>query len=63
MASEQGGQIGLFELACLGVAAHNFAASEWARGHGGARGGMVASDLLDAIPQAVQMLRATGDPV
>jgi len=61
MAKEQGGQIGLFELACLGVAAHNFAASEWARGRGGARGGMLASDLLEAIPQAVQMLRVGND--
>lgn len=61
LAGEQESRIGLFELACLGVAAHNLAATEWAKGHGGARGGMLASDLLGTIPQAVQLLRAAGE--
>lgn len=58
VASEQEGRIGLFELACLGVAAHNLAAVEWSRGHNGARGGMLASDLLSTLPLAVQLLRS-----
>jgi NAD(P)H-hydrate epimerase len=52
------GGIGLFELACLGVAAHNMAALAWSQGHSGARGGMIASDLLNHLPESVQMLRS-----
>lgn len=62
VASEQNSRIGLFELACLGVAAHNLAAVEWSRAHNGARGGMLASDLLSTIPQAVQLLRSAAEP-
>ncbi|MFI4855674.1 MAG: NAD(P)H-hydrate dehydratase [Phycisphaerales bacterium JB065] len=51
-------RIGLFELACLGVAAHNMSALAWSKHHEGARGGMLASDLLDHLPESVQMLRS-----
>lgn len=61
VASKQERGIGLFELACLGVAAHNLAAVEWSRAHNGARGGMLASDLLSTIPQAVQLLRSAAE--
>jgi len=60
-ASSSSSGLGLFELACLGVAAHSMAAFQWARTRGGVRGGMVASELLESLPEAVQMLRAGPD--
>lgn len=57
-ASASASGVGLFELACLGVAAHSMAAFEWSRSRGGVRGGMSPRDLLDSLPEAVQMLRS-----
>ncbi|XHC24886.1 NAD(P)H-hydrate dehydratase [Phycisphaerales bacterium ac7] len=38
VAGTSDGRVGLFELACLGVAAHNMAALQWSQAHRGARG-------------------------
>lgn len=61
VAGTSDGRVGLFELACLGVAAHNMAALQWSQAHRGARGGMMASDLLDYLPESVQMLRSASE--
>ena len=61
VAESSNGRIGLFELACLAVAAHSMAAVRWGQAHGGARGGMLSSDLLDQLPESVQMLRSATD--
>lgn len=47
----------LFDLARAGVEAHARAAAAWASRRG-ATGGLLAADLLDEIPAAVQSLRA-----
>jgi ADP-dependent NAD(P)H-hydrate dehydratase len=52
--AQQGG-LSLFECACLGVFAHGKAADEWAARHGPA--GMLAADLLEALPASVNALR------
>lgn len=46
----------LFECACLAVEAHARAADGWAKRHGTA--GMLATDLIDELPAAVESLRS-----
>lgn len=56
--SEQAqGGLSLFDCARLGVLAHAAAARAWADSSG-ATGGMLASELLDQLPRAVESLRA-----
>jgi NAD(P)H-hydrate epimerase len=40
-----------FEAACAGVLLHAMAGQAWARAHGGADRGMLASELADLLPQ------------
>jgi len=56
--SEQQGGLGLFDLARLGVRAHALAADRW-RQRTDASAGLLATDLLDEIPAAVETLRAS----
>jgi NAD(P)H-hydrate epimerase len=45
-----------FEAACAGVMLHALAGEAWARAHGGADRGMLASEIADMVP----MVRASG---
>ncbi|MHC4949167.1 MAG: NAD(P)H-hydrate dehydratase [Planctomycetota bacterium] len=54
---EQQGGLGLLDCAALGVHLHGLAADLWARRHGHA--GLLASDLLDLLPDAVQAYRVS----
>ena len=54
--------LNLFECACLGVMAHSRAGQSWADATG-ASGGMLARDLLDRLPSAVESLRGAVAPV
>ncbi len=49
-------EIGLFACACHGVAAHAEAAREWGEAYT-ATGGMLAAELLDALPGAIEARR------
>jgi len=55
--SEQQGGLSLFDCARLGVIAHASAASVWRARHG-ADAGLLARELADCLPQAMQSLRA-----
>ncbi len=56
--SEQRGGLGLFDCARLAVHAHGLAADQWvAEAEAGA--GMLATDLLERIPAALETLRAS----
>ncbi len=46
----------LFDLAALGVRAHGLAGDAWVRARG-AGAGLLASELTDFLPQAIQRLR------
>jgi NAD(P)H-hydrate epimerase len=48
----------LFDCACLSVRAHSLASDYWHRDTG-ASGGMLATDLLDRLPGAVEELRSS----
>lgn len=50
------GAVSAFDAACAGVACHAMAAERWCAS-AGATGGMLATDLLDEIPAAVESLR------
>lgn len=52
-----GRPLDLWEAACLGVEAHAIAGQAWSRLHG-ASGGLLATELADQIPAAVESLRA-----
>lgn len=53
---EQQGGLGLYDCARLGVYLHGLAADRWARRHGEA--GLLASDLLNELPDALAALRS-----
>ena len=55
--SEARGGLGLYDGARLGVVAHALAARDWADRRAGATGGLLARELSDLIPTAVQALR------
>ncbi|MBX3351922.1 MAG: NAD(P)H-hydrate dehydratase [Phycisphaeraceae bacterium] len=55
--SEARGGLSLFDCARLAVAAHARAGALWVESRG-ATGGMLASELADALPRAVEALRA-----
>ena len=55
--SEAQGGLSLFDCARLAVVAHARAADAWAASRG-AKGGMLASELADLLPEAVESLRA-----
>lgn len=57
--SERLGGLGLFDCARLGVRVHALAAAAWSAKHG-ATGGMLAQELADLLPDAVESLRARG---
>jgi NAD(P)H-hydrate epimerase len=46
-----------FEAACAGVLLHGFAGEAWARAHGGADRGMLASEIADGVPELVASMR------
>jgi NAD(P)H-hydrate epimerase len=54
--------LNLFECACLAVMAHSRAGQSWSDATG-ASGGMLARDLLDRLPSAVESLRGAVSPV
>jgi len=54
--SEQRGGLGLFDAARLGVRAQALAAERW-RKRSGASAGLLATDLLDELPAALESLR------
>lgn len=56
MPSERVGGMSLAELAVAGVAAHSAAAAAW-RASSGSSGGMLASELTERVPAAVEGLR------
>lgn len=58
--SEGLGGLGLFDAACAGVRVHAMAARAWCDADPGhpLTGGMLATDLLDGVPKAVEALRA-----
>jgi NAD(P)H-hydrate epimerase len=47
-----------FEAACAGVLLHALAGEAWARAHGGADRGMLASEIADMLPQLLASSRA-----
>lgn len=53
---QQGG-LDFFDIACWGVTIHARAAERWSRAHGDA--GMLATDLIDAIPDTLREARAS----
>ncbi len=55
--SEQQGGISLFDCARAGVCAHSRAGTRWAEASG-AKGGMLATDLLELLPGVVESMRA-----
>lgn len=59
MPSEKMGGLGLFDAACAGVVAHADAARSWCDTDPDhpLSGGMIATDLLDHLPRAVESLR------
>ena len=57
VSSEQRGGLSLFECACLAVRAHGDASRIWGESRGTPSGGMLASDLLGALPAAMERLR------
>lgn len=48
--------LGLFDLACIGVQAHAIAGERWAEAHG-ASAGLLAEELADLLPAALESLR------
>lgn len=48
-------RLSIFELACLGVEAHAIAGELWAKSH--AQAGLVARELADLLPKALESLR------
>lgn len=58
--SERMGGLGLFDAACAGVAAHAEAARVWAERHR-TTGGMLATDLLEELPEVIERMRQRGD--
>lgn len=54
--AQHGREIGLFDCARCGVTAHAAAAGEWGEAYA-ATGGMLAAELLDSLPSAVEALR------
>jgi NAD(P)H-hydrate epimerase len=46
-----------FEAACAGVLLHGFAGEAWARAHGGADRGMLASEIADRLPGLIASLQ------
>lgn len=58
VSSETRGGLGLFECARLAVSAHAGAARVWGEAHENASSGMLASDLLDALPVAIGRMRS-----
>ena len=57
LVAQHGKELGLFACAQAGVAAHAGAAEEWGESYA-ADGGMLATELLDSLPGAVDALRA-----
>lgn len=57
--SEQRGGLGLFDCARLAVHAHAMAADQWVE-WAGVSAGMLATDLLDELPAALEALRGDG---
>ena len=55
--SERMGGLSLYDCARLGVRAHALAAAAWSRSHQDASGGMLAMELADLLPEAVEGLR------
>lgn len=47
----------LFDAACLGVQVHAIAAQLWRESHGNASAGMLATELLDQLPEAIERIR------
>lgn len=54
--------LSLFNAAALAVVAHHRAARAWRTAHANAPGGMLASELCEAIPGAVDSLRESVEP-
>lgn len=57
LTSERLGGLSLFDAARIAVTAHARAGRAWAERHGGATGGLLASDLLDELPAVLESLR------
>jgi ADP-dependent NAD(P)H-hydrate dehydratase / NAD(P)H-hydrate epimerase len=51
-----------FEAACAGVLVHALAGEAWAREHGGADRGMLASEIADMLPRVLAAARVSTPP-
>jgi NAD(P)H-hydrate epimerase len=58
MPKPAGNPLSLFEAACLGVHVHALAAQRWRDSHANASAGLLATELVDTLPGAVEQLRS-----
>ena len=56
LAQHHDSKLTLFDCACQSVRAHSLASDRW-HADTGASGGMLATDLLDRLPGAIEELR------
>ncbi|MBC7773308.1 MAG: NAD(P)H-hydrate dehydratase [Pyrinomonadaceae bacterium] len=58
MPKPDGKPLTLFDAACLGVEVHAVAAQRWRASHANAAAGLLATELIDQLPGAVEQLRS-----